>query len=87
MKTINTMSLLFSVLVTLLLAVSSAPLYAEDATTEKNEAQLIAVLESEAGIFDKAKACQRLAVIGGKDAVPALAKLSNVTANTAVKNW
>ena len=31
------------------------------------------MLRSDAGLFDKAKACQRLAVIGGRDAVPALA--------------
>jgi HEAT repeat protein len=40
-----------------------------------DEATLIAVLESDAPLFDKAKACQQLAVIGTKDAVPVLAKL------------
>lgn len=42
---------------------------------EGDEAALIAVLESDAPIFDKAKACQQLAVIGTKDSVPVLAKL------------
>ncbi|NLF73495.1 MAG: hypothetical protein GX575_31035 [Candidatus Anammoximicrobium sp.] len=38
-------------------------------------AKLVAVLQSDAAPFDKAKACQRLALIGGKEAVPALAAL------------
>jgi HEAT repeat protein len=39
-----------------------------------NEVDLIAVLKSaDATVFDKAKACQRLAVIGTKECVPALA--------------
>ena len=40
-----------------------------------DEAQLIAKLQSDAPIFDKAKACQTLAVIGTKDCVPVLAGL------------
>lgn len=40
-----------------------------------DEAALIAVLQSSAPLFDKAKACQQLAVIGTKNSVPALAKL------------
>jgi len=39
-----------------------------------DEQALIAVLESDAPLFDKAKACQQLAVLGTKAAVPALAK-------------
>jgi HEAT repeat protein len=42
---------------------------------EGDEAALIAVLESDVPLFDKAKACQQLAVIGTKNAVPTLAKL------------
>jgi HEAT repeat protein len=38
-------------------------------------AKLIAVLRSDAAPFDKAQACQRLALIGTKEAVPALAAL------------
>jgi hypothetical protein len=38
--------------------------------------KLVAILQdSSAPLFDKAKACQRLAVIGGRNAVPALAAL------------
>ena len=37
--------------------------------------RLIAVLRSNAATFDKARACQQLAVVGGKQAVPALADL------------
>ena len=42
---------------------------------EGDEAQLIKVLESEAELFDKAKACQRLAIIGTSKSVPVLAGL------------
>lgn len=45
------------------------------AAAEKDAGKLIAVLKSDAPLYDKAKACQRLAVIGTKDAVPALAGL------------
>ena len=41
----------------------------------QEEQKLIAVLRSDAPVFNKARACQRLAVIGGKDAVAALAGL------------
>ena len=36
---------------------------------------LIAVLRSDAATFDKARACQQLAALGDKEAVPALAAL------------
>ena len=53
-----------------------SPLRAQQAPpAEGTEAELIAVLESDAPLFDKAKACQQLAVIGTEKAVPALAKL------------
>jgi len=42
---------------------------------EKDPHKLIAVLRSDAPPQDKAMACKRLAVYGGKDAVPALAAL------------
>jgi HEAT repeat protein len=42
---------------------------------EGDEAAMIATLESDATLFDKAKACQQLAVIGTRKAVPVLAKL------------
>jgi len=42
---------------------------------EGDEAALIAVLESDAPVFEKAKACQQLAVVGTKNAVPVLTKL------------
>ena len=40
-----------------------------------DEAALLAVLQSTASVFDKAKACQQLAVTGTKNAVPVLAQL------------
>ena len=39
------------------------------------EQKLLAVLQSAAPLFDKARACQQLAVVGSKKAVPALAAL------------
>jgi HEAT repeat protein len=38
-------------------------------------ARLISVLRSDASLYDKARACQRLGEIGNRDAVPALASL------------
>jgi len=51
---------------------------ADDASAGKKSSEvrrLVDVLESDAPEFKKAKACYRLAVIGGDQAVPALAKL------------
>ncbi|MFH1923620.1 MAG: HEAT repeat domain-containing protein [Planctomycetota bacterium] len=49
---------------------------AQDGAARSAEvAKLIVVLQSDAAPFDKAKACQRLALIGTKEAVPALAAL------------
>ena len=42
---------------------------------EGNEAELLQVLRSDAELFEKAKACQRLAVIGTSKSVPVLARL------------
>ena len=48
----------------------------QDAAAQNAEVtKLIAVLQSDAAPFDKAKACQRLALIGTREAVPALAAL------------
>ncbi|MEE8450306.1 MAG: HEAT repeat domain-containing protein [Thermoguttaceae bacterium] len=41
---------------------------------EGDETQLLAVLQSDAPLFEKAKACQRLAVVGTRKSVPVLAK-------------
>ncbi|MCR4412730.1 MAG: HEAT repeat domain-containing protein [Thermoguttaceae bacterium] len=58
-------------------AVAATAMAAEtDLMKETDPARLVAVLQSaDAPLFDKAKACQRLAVIGTKDAVPVLARL------------
>ena len=45
------------------------------AETKTTEAAALAVLASEAGLHEKARACQQLAVVGGPAAVPALASL------------
>ena len=52
-----------------LAAMFSTTVFAEDT------AELVAVLTSDAPVFDKAKACQRLSIIGDESAVPALARL------------
>ena len=50
--------------------------FALRAETAGEETQkLIEVLRSEQGVFEKAKACQRLAVVGTPEAVPVLAEL------------
>lgn len=55
-------------------------------------AELIVIVErADAPVFDKAKACQRLAVVGGADAVPGIVALLaheslNVYARTALEN-
>ena len=58
------------------LSVTSGTVYAQqELPATGTETELLAVLDSDAGLFEKAKACQRLAVIGTKNAVPVLAKL------------
>jgi HEAT repeat protein len=59
----------------LLAALSTAAYAQQDPPAAGDEAQLIAVLQSDAELFAKAKACQRLAVIGTADCVPVLAGL------------
>lgn len=63
--------------ITCLLATNTDALFGQDTkeTLQEEAARLIAVLKSDASVFDKAKACQRLAVVGEKEAVPALAAL------------
>jgi hypothetical protein len=56
-------------------AIAPATLTAQDPPASET-AKLVAVLNSaDASIFDKAKACQRLALVGDESAVPALAGL------------
>ena len=63
-------------LAVLFVVAGTARLSAQQAfPAEGSEADLIAVLQSDAPLFDKAKACQRLAVIGTKESVPVLAGL------------
>jgi len=63
------------VLVACLSAMVPAALSAQDAATSET-AKLVAVLTSaDASVFDKAKACQRLTIIGDESIVPELAGL------------
>jgi len=67
---------LFVFTVAIVTTVVATPSFGAQAPpAEGSESDLIAVLGSDAEIFDKAKACQQLAVIGTKECVPALAKL------------
>ena len=68
MKTPRTLA----VLALLCLTATPVALLAQEAD---EEGKLIGLLRSDAKLFDKAKACQRLAAIGTKRAVPALAAL------------
>jgi len=68
-----TAGMLLAVATATLPAKAGSPSVAPAPTAEAG--RLIAVLRSNAATFDKARACQRLAVIGSKDAVPVLADL------------
>jgi HEAT repeat protein len=61
----------------LLIAAAAAPVWAQQTPPIQGDSQqLIAILQkADAPLFDKAKACQALAVIGKKDAIPVLAGL------------
>ena len=52
------------------------PIYAQDTTLQNvSEQKLIAVLKSEAPLYDKTQACQKLAIFGTEKAIPTLAGL------------
>jgi len=60
-----------------LLAAASSVSYGQESAQPPADdtAALVAVLKSDAEVFDKAKACQRLSIVGDESAVPALAAL------------
>ena len=58
-----------------ILALSHTAAGQQPLPAEGDESQLLSILESDAGLFDKAKACQRLAIIGTSKSAPALARL------------
>ena len=59
----------------IVMAAASASAADEPNTSSEKEKELLAVLRSEAPAAEKAITCKRLAVYGGKDAVPALGAL------------
>lgn len=59
----------------LFLLIPCSALAQQPLPAEGDEPQLIAVLNSDAALFEKAKVCQRLAIIGTSKSVPVLAKL------------
>jgi HEAT repeat protein len=73
MLTLRSRSFLVALILYLVLpcaAIAQQPLPAEG-----DESQLLAVLNSDAALFEKAKACQRLSIIGTPKSVPVVAKL------------
>ncbi len=60
---------------TIAVALTTAFLRAADAPQGATTKTLVTVLRSDAATFDKARACQQLAALGDKEAVPALAAL------------
>jgi HEAT repeat protein len=58
-----------------LVAQETQPAAGDSQSREQEERELIAVLQSDAALFDKDVACRRLAIIGTREAVPALAAL------------
>jgi len=67
--------LLLALFAAVLFVVSSGLRAQQPLPAEGDEAHLLEVLRSDGELFDKAKACQRLAIIGTADAVPVLASL------------
>ena len=66
----------FSIVALLLLFVlPNAALGQQPLPAAGDESELLALLDSNAELFDKAKACQRLAVIGTAKSVPVVSKL------------
>ena len=59
----------------ILLMATTRGLAQQEPPATGDEAALLAVLQSDAPIFNRAKACQQLAVVGTKTSVPVLAKL------------
>jgi HEAT repeat protein len=67
--------LVFAALAATLLLVPLDVAAQQPLPAEGTEAELLELLQSDAEIFDKAKACQRLAIIGTSKSVPVLAGL------------
>ncbi len=59
----------------LTLAILAFPVVVPVVAVAGETEDLVGVLQSNAGTFEKSQACQRLAVVGGEQAVPALAAL------------
>jgi len=68
-------TIVFSALVVTLLLGQTTALAQQPLPASGSEAELLDVLKSGADLFDKAKACQRLAIIGTSKSVPVLAGL------------
>ena len=64
---------LLAAMVATLLVTPVLFVFAQDGSPRRGEKELINVLNSDAELFEKAKACQDLAVVGTARAVPALA--------------
>ena len=64
-----------AVLIIALAALLASAAQAADSDSGQKTGKLIAVLQSDASLFEKARACQQLGEIGTRDAVPALAAL------------
>ena len=69
------LNLVCLLIIGILLVPTVSAIAQQDPPATGDEATLLSVLQSDKPIFDKAKACQQLAIIGTKDAVPVLAKL------------
>ena len=68
-------NLILAIAAVVVLGGSTSVMAQQPLPAEGDESQLIATLRSDAELFEKAKACQRLAVIGTANAVPALSEL------------
>ena len=73
--TLNTRVLEVALATAILAGIATPALIAAEGQSSNQEKDLIAVLQSDAAPPDKASTCKKLAVYGGKEAVPALAAL------------
>ena len=71
----NAVLMISLVLPTAALVLPTEALAQQPLPAEGDESQLLAILNSDAELFDKAKACQRLAIIGTSKSVPVVVKL------------
>jgi hypothetical protein len=75
-----------AVLLLFLMLPSAAPAQ-QPLPAEGDESQLLTVLNSDAELFDKAKACQRLAIIGTSKSVPVVVHWNRIPVPKSIRRF